>query len=474
MRVYRFRSIDALLDKFHELEDQTIYFASPDELNDPMEGFRDIIWRGDKIVWTNFFKHFVYCLLVSYLQLEKAGVSEELSVDDIPISGRWDQISTPQTQRLFDDIWHRSLNLPKMPEIIEALSNSKHEIRYRELGYYLRMIQHASLIEIAESCIIHGSLPKSKNPLLLEELSVQEIFESILHSIILLEAVKTDERSNVALRQIEAIDNKNRIILQKIIQKSYSSISTETSRKNSQLVIADFPRIYLKEMERLLWPKWYTACFMENYHNSSVWGNYGDKHSGACLIFETIKIGKSNSLRLSEVIGKKVRVIPFYKVVYADKLTEVDFFRSLGGVPISLLMQLWYTDEKGNISKCAHHFQSGGYTDAWLQNYRCGFYRDITTKTKDWKYEQEWRLILDNRSEEFDERKNRTLSYDFNSLKGIIFGINTPDEDRLRIIDIIERKCRENNRTDFKYYQAHYSPETRDIRKHEIQVNNLL
>ena len=57
---FRFRSIDALLGKFQELEKQTIYFASPEELNDPMEGLRDIVWDGDKIVWTNFFKHYVF------------------------------------------------------------------------------------------------------------------------------------------------------------------------------------------------------------------------------------------------------------------------------------------------------------------------------------------------------------------------------------------------------------------------------
>ena len=52
---FRFRSADALLEKYQELENQTIYFASPEELNDPMEGFRDIVWTGDKVVWTNFF-----------------------------------------------------------------------------------------------------------------------------------------------------------------------------------------------------------------------------------------------------------------------------------------------------------------------------------------------------------------------------------------------------------------------------------
>jgi len=35
---YRFRSIDSLFN-FRELETQTIYFAPPQELNDPMEGY---------------------------------------------------------------------------------------------------------------------------------------------------------------------------------------------------------------------------------------------------------------------------------------------------------------------------------------------------------------------------------------------------------------------------------------------------
>jgi hypothetical protein len=36
---YRYRPIKAVLDEFHELENQEIYFSTTDELNDPMEGF---------------------------------------------------------------------------------------------------------------------------------------------------------------------------------------------------------------------------------------------------------------------------------------------------------------------------------------------------------------------------------------------------------------------------------------------------
>ena len=60
---YRFRTIEKLLDpSFQELERQTVFFASPDELNDPTEGFQDFFWSGDHILWSNLLKHYVYCL----------------------------------------------------------------------------------------------------------------------------------------------------------------------------------------------------------------------------------------------------------------------------------------------------------------------------------------------------------------------------------------------------------------------------
>jgi hypothetical protein len=48
--LYRFRPIDRLLEK-NELRKQEIFFAKPENLNDPMEGFRDVFWKGDEIVW---------------------------------------------------------------------------------------------------------------------------------------------------------------------------------------------------------------------------------------------------------------------------------------------------------------------------------------------------------------------------------------------------------------------------------------
>ena len=454
-----------LEEEYPELEKQTIYFASPEQLNDPMEGFRDIVWSGDKIVWTNLFKNYVYCLHWSYYLLRTE--EDFIQLGSFPILGRWDELPPPE-KNLFDDIWHKFLNLPNIQEIIEALANADHKIRYREIASYLRPIQALLLQEILKSYIAYRLISKSEVLRLPEELSdestVVQLTQEILNWIELAEEAKDEELIDEIFFEAEKKDNDGRV------NQQYNSriISSEILRKNNQLVIFDFPWVYLQQLERLLWPKWYTACFTKSYHNSSVWGTYGDKHEGACLIFEAVEgDGESNSLELNQMTGERAR-IPFFEINYVKKVDPVNFFRSIGMVRRSALMKVWYTDQDGNISECATHIQPNDYASSWLENYLDIFYRDITIKTRDWEYEQEYRLILRNESE-LDE-KDRKLTYNFNSLKGIIFGIKTSDEDRLRIIKIIERKCRESNRTDFKFFQAYYSAKHGDIRKSEIQL----
>ena len=55
---------------------------------------------------------------------------------------------------------------------------------------------------------------------------------------------------------------------------------------NKNFLLIDFVNIYLENLEKLMYPNWYAACFMTESHNSSVWGHYGDSHKGVCLIFE--------------------------------------------------------------------------------------------------------------------------------------------------------------------------------------------
>jgi hypothetical protein len=52
-----------LEEKYQELQRQEIYFPKPDELNDPVEGFMDVFWAGDGILWRNLFRHYLLCLI---------------------------------------------------------------------------------------------------------------------------------------------------------------------------------------------------------------------------------------------------------------------------------------------------------------------------------------------------------------------------------------------------------------------------
>ena len=458
MNIYRFRKIEHLLGEFQELEKQSIYFAGPEELNDPMEGFRDIFWQGDEIVWTNFFKHYLCCLNQTFCLLKLTANSDKWDPNDIPVLQRWDQHPTPEFANLFNDICRRVFEKEGLDDCIVKIANTNCKIRYEGVLFYLYWIHFTALLEIQEAHINHGLSPENGRLFAgslpgLRELNESGFFEQIQ---------KTEDETLHDLL-FEKI-NQVRAGLSLILKSNYRSEYQSTFEENLQLFI-DFPQAYLKQRDRLLYPKWYTACFMKDYQNSSAWGHYGDGHKGVCLIFEVESKDERNSLTLNQTPHS------FYEINYQDKAGETDFFRSVGWwLPRSDLIASWYSDQNRNLSECAAHLGSDGDEDSWRKSYWNIFSRDITIKTKDWKYEQESRLILDGTSHDLDDKRRRTLAYNFNSLKGIIFGINTSESDKLEIIEIVQRKCQENNRTEFEFYQAYYCHKNGDIRKREIPL----
>ena len=257
--------------------------------------------------------------------------------------------------------------------------------------------------------------------------------------------------------------------------------------ENRQLLIFDFPRSYINQLGQLLFPYWYVACFMKDYSNSSTWGHYGDNHKGVCLIFEAEMTGGAYGLTLNHMGGFSSKLNQttdhwedreiwypslrtFYEVSYKDKAGEIDFFRSIGWLPVGTLRKMWYSDQNGNLSECGSHLGTKDDEKAWQKNYWAKFYRDITVKTRDWEYERESRLILHSSIADLNDGRRRTLTYNFSSLKGVIFGINTSDSDKLKIIETIHKKCRENKRNDFELFQAYYCHETGAIKKDKLLI----
>ena len=435
---YRFRNTNCLLGKeYQELETQTVYSASPDELNDPLEGVRDIVWYGDNIVWTNLFKHYANSLHEFMLGLREGVV--DFDTDSIPI---WHPQATPQAEEWREQIWTSISDVARVHTIIEAIANMNRKIRYRELRYYLTCIFGIFLGQILKSHVAHGIILEPIERA--DDSSATRIIEGLLS---LIRRIKDDESGlDDVLLSIENDPN-----IQEIIGR-YNYSTSPTSDPS----FSNFPAMYVERLERLLWPKWYTACFTTSYHNSSLWGHYADGHKGVCLIFRSAEAESPN------------RVLHFHKVSYVDRLPEIDFFRSIGTASLDSVMSYWYTDENGNISECGAQIDRQGDENAWRQTLWEKCIRHITIKTRDWEYENEYRLIANDVSLGDDEN-DRTLRYNFSLLKGIIFGIRTSDEDTRTIIEIVRRKCNEHNRTDFQLLQAYYSHRSGDIRAEKIQ-----
>ena len=464
--LYRLRSIDRLFGDSQELAKQAIYFASPEELNDPMEGFRDIVWQGDQIVWTNLFRHYLYCLNRTYSLITIAGDSEKVGPQNIPIMSDMSQ-PTPQATYVFEDICGRVFEKTDLHDFIAKIVNAKRKAHHDEVLFYLRTLHYTALHEIQGAYIDHGLAPDS------ERLTKSPSIFKAAHKISDLAQQIGDEKILDASFEISS-----RMMTDQLIFHKYNARSEvqSTFEYNRQLLIFDFPKVYLEQLEQVLYPDWYVACFMKDYRNSSVWGHYGDNHKGVCLIFEAETTAGRSSLSLNRITGYSnngelwnFSPMTFHEIDYKDKAGEIDFFRSIGWFPEATLRKVWYSDKNESLSECGAHLESNNI-ESWRENYWNNFYPDITAKTRDWEYEKESRLILHSILDDLSEGRQRTLTYNFNSLKGIIFGIRTPDTDKLKIMETILKKCQENKRTDFEFFQAYYCYETGNIQKHKISL----
>ncbi|MGY5744416.1 hypothetical protein [Vibrio cincinnatiensis] len=106
----------------------------------------------------------------------------------------------------------------------------------------------------------------------------------------------------------------------------------------------------------------------------------------------------------------------------------------------------------------------------WRDNHWENFYQGITQKTKDWEYENEHRLIINTMGNDYNTIEDRTLTYNFKSLEGIIFGIKTSEEDKVKIMGIVENKIKENEHYDFSFYQAYYCHDTGKIKHYKLSA----
>ena len=467
---YRFRSVDALLDEFHELKNQEIYFANPSELNDPMEGFSDTFWDGDKIIWENFLKHYLVCLDRAFSILLIGGESACITWDQIPIIDPGDnRYFTPQHQSIQDAIFQRFIEEPVVSQYITCLAE-RGGISRPELSMHLAGLHWFALLVV--------KIVYAKNNLFDDDVDRQDEYQSCIAQlnthIKLFDLFKDlHKEKSTSEEMIFSLSSVSRNMREQIYLINILNGTINSSAANKKFVLIDFSDGYLDQVQRIIYPDWYSASFMSDCKNSSIWGTYGDKHTAVCLKFRAEVRGDISFIALNRTygLGSSGEILgdvehQFHKVEYSKKHVAIDFFRSIGSLPRPTMNKYWYTNKNGDVSQCAKSLTND--EELWRNSHWENFQKMSTSKLEDWRFENEYRLLLTGSILDFSKPAQRKAKYSFNSLDGIIFGINTLLEIKQKIVQIIEAKCREHGRQDFKFYQAYYDRQKGTIEHAEL------
>lgn len=465
--MYRFRPINNLLDGFRELENQEIYFAPSRDLNDPMEGLLDIFWDGDSVVWENLLRHFLMCLEHVFALNAIAGETAQMKAAQIPVFKNRSNYASEAAKDIHSQIEETFFAYDYIKSLPDSLAGRTGAIRRDELITYMRLV-HAYALQAIVSVYREKGLSNGKA----NGKSFTDLENFIKGNDPLIEILNRAEKESSGTAELASI-------FFSIAGKVSTELNLLTAfhdptlpvNSNKFFLLYEFCEAYVSRIEELVYPDWYTACFMSSCDNASVWSHYGEQHKGVCLKFKTDIVGNKVQFNIERINGYNDRgptvgTMPhtFYKVNYENKHVEIDFFKSLGRLQVFMLRSHWYTDRNGNLSTCGDPISKDSEIwDRWHTSHWDSFYRGATTKLKDWSYENEYRLILTNTLDDFDTVESRKLKYDFNSLEGIIFGIKTTAENKLKIIRIVEEKCKRYNRKDFNFYQAYYSKESGKI-----------
>jgi hypothetical protein len=456
--LYRFRNVDNLLGKYQELEKQQIYFASRDELNDPLEGTLRYFWQGDKIVWENFLKHYLLCLehVVFLSRLMKD--DESITKRDIPIFKSEIDLPTIMYKERIQKINDLFFADTFVQMYLRFILKNPNKIYIEEMYFHLKMLSSTAIKVIFDIDMQSGLIPNQQNT----------------HSQM------EEQRTNIDLAEFwDGLNDKDASysLLMQILHDYLKSMDSELLLKYKdspklQSIFIEFPQMYLDSVVKLTYPETYVACFMDNCNNSSIWGTYGVNHTGVCLKFKvnddspvlplkTIRGFSTSSGNILNYINH-----PLKPMDYSSSFDEVDFFRNIGRLTIKQLKEQWYSNEDGELSICCEGMLSR--EEEWRNNYWKTYEPAYLKKLPSWSHEREYRIIINSVLDTFDKPKNRLLEYRFEDLEAIIFGVKTPKEARTEIIEIVKRKCEESGRDQFEFFEMAFSNRTNELYPRKI------
>jgi hypothetical protein len=464
--MYRMRPAINLLEKYHELDRQEIFFSDLKSLNDPMEGFMKFFWKGDKIVWKNFLKHYLLCLeqvlvIASLVEDEKT-----VSIDDIPVFKTIEDFPTPRYREGFASICTSFLEKASVKRYLEFLCRRGTPINSEELVCHLKNLHLLALDSILQT---HKDLGFSKT-------DIPKEFSSINFTDMIDVWENNREEIEKDPNLVNALYGAQLHVHQQMALILAYNQHEESRSQIKRFLLFEFTEAFVTRVRELAYPHAYVACFLADCSDPSLWGYYADGHKGVCLKFRDSTGPDVNRLSLNTIVGwgsgpiRGNQEFSVQKVRYSASFPPIDFFRSLGSLPLANLDKYWYSDGSGKQSVCAEQFASEKKRQKWHERYWKQHSKCLTVKLPGWKKEKESRIVLADFMRSYVEDEQRKLRYDFNDLEGIIFGYKTSIDDKIKIIKIVERKCEDLKRNDFNFYQAEPDERTGKMRISKLDL----
>lgn len=461
---YRFRSLDALLGQRQELEKQEIYFAAPEELNDPMEGYKDLIWSGDEIAWRNLLRHYLLCLLQTFSAAAFLGKDYQPSVSRGFVFSSASSLPSEALRTTYEEVCREFFSREHIKELPSLLAACRTPFRREGVEFLLFAVHGIAVSIILRVHRKNGRLPPQP-PNAPDEGAAINPVESLVRVLARLKDSGESINQEALSRVFQASSD---------LRKHHALgqyVGSDDTARALHSVFHVYPDEYLDGLGQLVYFNLATACFMSaEPTDAAMWAYYGDNHKGVCLRFAAQEDPAGPVIQLRGPTGwhteKGAAVptygdlkLPFEKVSYADRLPEIDFFRSIGRLPMPKLQETWYAGESGERSICGEDLV-GNNEQAWRDRYWSAFGKLMKTKLTAWQSEAECRLAVSSALGTFDDPTRRKLTYRFSDLERIVFGIRTSLEDKRRIIEIVDKKCRESGRPLFDFGQATYNSRT--------------
>lgn len=445
MKLYRYRTIESAL---LELNNGSFYFAAPTELNDPIEGYLKIFWQGDAPAWQGLLKNFVCSLfynLQTHLLMARRvyPAAQENFPNDLQnriLLSDIHQFDLSPLSKIFQELGENFWKTSGVKTVVEFYGNNEIKCYGKELEFILRTVTDDACRLCVRKC-------KQLN---LIRADFNENFFDVAYEI------PFDELKNVSdserKRQIDEIETLNCDLMESgllaLKLNRRSSADAEFALKQHLLWLRFiFPRMYVEQLKEMMYPNGYVVCFSDTPINSAMWGNYADNHKGICFIYETETI---DGRELIHFDAKSLEVKP---VNYTAQIITRNFFDTLRHLNF-IHAEDWLTGKSGVKSR---KLDGGADAGEYDDDYQEKFYR----KLKDWTHEHEYRIFLPDRFYRYGDKFARKLRYNPNTLTGIIFGIRTTLDDKLKLIQKLKRFGKTVRNFDF--FQAEFDDETQVI-----------